>query len=246
MRPVNIDDSDQQPYTRWRKISIWFVTGLLVIGPIVLTIWLTVQLFLFMDGVLGKPIQFFLGRIIGISFFQGQTIHGIGFVALILLILVTGWFARQYLGIRVVKLLNTVLERIPLISKIYIAITQISEAFLGGRRDVFKHAVMIEYPKKGIYSIGFVTQDTRGPAQSSLPKDTLSIFLPTTPNPTSGFLLFVPKKEVIFLDVSVEEALKLVVSAGVIIPIEGRGSREAARALGIPIKSSTELGEPKQ
>ena len=103
-------------------------------------------------------------------------------------------------------------------NKIYKAIDQISQAFFSDKREIFKKTVLVEYPRKGMYSIGFYTQDTHGPVQDALPEDVISIFLPSTPNPTTGFLLFVPKKDVITLDLSVEEALKLVISAGAIVP----------------------------
>lgn len=227
----SIDVPDSAPTLK--KIRAIFVTGLLVIGPLFLTVWIIINLFLFADGVLGRPIQYFLADVLNISFFKTQMIHGIGFTVLIALILAVGWFAKQYLGGRVVKIINSWIERIPLVSKVYGAIVQISEAFLGGQREVFKYAVMIEYPKKNVFSIGFVTQDTRGPAQESIGHDVISVFIPTTPNPTSGFLLFVPKKDVTFLDLSVEEALKLIISAGAVVPKRGGGSREAAKRLGI-------------
>ncbi len=230
-----------EPPSLVRRLRTWFVTGLVVIAPLALTIWIVVQLFLFADGFLGKPIQLFLGKILGIGFFKTQMIHGIGFIALLILILATGWFARQYLGNQAVRLVNAVIERIPLVNKVYIAILQISQAFLGGQRDVFKHAVIIEYPKKHVYSIGFVTQDTRGPAQEALEEDVISVFIPTTPNPTSGYLLFVPKEDVTFIDISVEEALKLIISAGAVIPRPGGGSVEAARRFGFRIRKSPGL-----
>lgn len=225
--------SPQDSDSLWKRIRGMFLAGLLVIAPIFLTIWLVVNLFLFADGFLGKPIQYFLGHIIGLKYFQTQMVHGMGFFALLVLILAAGWFARQYLGRKAVNLINAGIERIPLVNKVYIAILQISEALLGGQREVFKYAVIIEYPKKNVYSIGFVTQDTRGAAQRAIERDVISVFIPTTPNPTSGYLLFVPKSDVTFLDLSVEEALKLIISAGAIVPKSGGGSRDAARSLGI-------------
>jgi uncharacterized membrane protein len=216
-----------------RKLRAHLLTGLLVLGPIVLTLWIIVNLFLFADSLLGRPIRYFLGSVLDIHFFAQQSVHGIGLIALILLILITGWFARMYLGGRIVKFVNGLIERIPLINKIYNATLQISEALLGGQREVFKYAVLIEYPKKDVYSIGFVTQDTKGAVQESIDGDVISVFIPTTPNPTSGYLLFVPKMDVTFLDLSVEEALKLVISAGAVVPRKGGGSRQAAERLGI-------------
>ena len=141
-----------------------------------------------------------------------------GFIALILLIIGTGLLARNYFGKKLIAMGESIVARIPIISRIYSTIQQISQAFFSEKREVFKKAVLFEYPRKGIYSIGFYTQDTRGPVQDALEHDVVSIFLPTTPNPTSGFLLFVPKDEIIDLNLTVEEALKLVISGGAIIP----------------------------
>lgn len=238
---INQPDSDASLKTPAgvKKLRAFFITGLLVLGPIVLTIWIIVNLFLFADNLLGKPIRYVLSEFFNIPFFEQQSVYGIGFIALLILILATGWFARMYLGGRIVRFMNGIIERIPLINKIYVATLQISEALLGGQREVFKYAVLIEYPKKDVYSIGFVTQDTKGAVQESIAGDVISVFIPTTPNPTSGYLLFVPKADVTFINLSVEEALKLVISAGAVIPRKGGGSIEAARRLGIrtnPVK----------
>ncbi|MCB2210785.1 DUF502 domain-containing protein [bacterium] len=216
-----------------KRFRGYFITGLLVLGPVMVTFWIIINLFIVMDSLLGRPIQYLLGEIIGIPFFEQQIIYGIGFITLILLIIATGWFSRQYLGDRLVKLVNKWFEHIPLVNKVYSAVLQISQALLGGQREVFKYAVIIEYPKEHVYSIGFVTQDTRGAPQDAVAEDVISIFVPTTPNPTSGYLLFVPKKDVAFLNMSVEEALKLIISAGALVGRGGGGSRDAARRLGI-------------
>ncbi|MFH0883892.1 MAG: DUF502 domain-containing protein [bacterium] len=216
-----------------KRFRTLFLTGLIVLGPIVLTIWIVVHLFLFADNFLGRPIRYVLGNILDIQFFHDQTIYGIGLISLLILILLAGWFARNYLGGKIVNLINRWIKHIPLINKVYSAFLQLSEALLGGQREVFKYAVLIEYPKDDVYSIGFVTQDTRGPAQNAISEDVISVFIPTTPNPTSGYLLFVPKRDVTYVDLSVEEALKLVISGGTIVPKKGGGSPEAARRLGI-------------
>lgn len=224
---------------RMKSLRGWFVTGLIVLGPLVVTVWIIYQFFIFADSVLGRPIQWTLGKVLGIQFFIDHTIRGMGFVALIILILAVGWFARQYLGSRIVSWVNRGIEKIPLVNKVYVAVLQISEALLGGRREVFKQAVLVEYPRKGLWCIGFLTQDTRGPVQTALNDDVISVFLPTTPNPTSGYLLFVPKDQVALLDVSVEEALKLIISAGAVVPLSGGSAEEVSRMMGIPYKPSS-------
>jgi uncharacterized membrane protein len=197
----------------WKKIKTYFLAGLIVLIPLVLTIFIIWKLFIGIDGLLRGVISDILQR-----FGLPPTNVGLGFISVILLILLTGMIARNYVGRKVIKIGENIVTKIPLINRIYIAIQQISNAFLTEKREVFKKAVLIEYPRKGIYSIGFFTQDTKGEVQRRLKHDVVSVFLPTTPNPTSGFLLFVPKNEVTDLDLTIEEALKLVISGGAIIP----------------------------
>lgn len=199
----------------WKKIKSYFITGLLVLFPFVMTIFIITWLFTKIDNILQGVISKFLARFGLFSF------PGIGFISVFLIILLAGIIARNYMGRKIIKIGDRIVTRIPLINRIYLAIQQISKAFLAEQREVFKKAVLIEYPRKGIYSIAFFTQDTKGEPQEKLSKDVVSVFLPTTPNPTSGFLLFIPKNEVIDLDMPIEEALKLVISGGAIIPQKG-------------------------
>ena len=196
----------------WKKIKGYFITGLLVLFPFVLTTFIITWLFTKIDSILKGVISRFLEGIGLLTF------PGVGFISVIFLIILVGVVARNYFGKKILALGDTIVTQIPLINRIYLAIQQISKAFLSEKREVFKKAVLIEYPRKGIYSIVFFTQDTKGEIQEKLPKDVVSVFLPTTPNPTSGFLLFVPKSDIINLSMSIEEALKLVISGGAIIP----------------------------
>lgn len=198
-----------------RKIRAYFFTGLLVLIPLVLTIYIIWNLFLAIDSILRGFVYSFILEKFGLR--VGQ-VPGLGFLALILVIIFTGILARNYFGRKIVNFGDSVVQRIPLINRVYNAIKQISFAFFSEKREVFKKTVLFEYPRKGIYCIGFFTQDTRGTVQEVLEEDVVSIFLPTTPNPTSGFLLFVPKSDVIELDLTIEEALKLIISGGAIVP----------------------------
>lgn len=196
----------------WKKIKRYFITGLLVLFPFVMTIFIITWLFTKIDGILKGVISKFLER------FGLFTFPGMGFITVILLILITGVIARNYLGKKVLAIGDMIVTRIPLINRIYLAIQQISKAFLTEQREVFKNAVLIEYPRKGIYSIAFYTQNTKGEIKEKLNQEVVSVFVPTTPNPTSGYLLFIPKKEIINLDMNIEEALKLVISGGAVVP----------------------------
>jgi uncharacterized membrane protein len=202
--------------TFFQRMRGYFFTGLVALVPVALTGYIIWQLFWAIDGILRGVANKFLIQNLGFGIGERQ-IPGVGFITLILFIILTGVLARNYFGRRLLLSGEKVLARIPFINKIYSAIQQIIQAIFSNKREVFKHAVLIEYPRRGIYSIGFYTQDTKGEVQERVSDDVVSVFLPTTPNPTSGFLLFVPKKEVIPLSMSIEDALKLVISGGAIV-----------------------------
>lgn len=194
------------------RLVSWFknrlLTGVVVMTPLALTVWLFYTLFIKLDGLLAVVV----GRLVG------KNIPGSGVVALILLTLLIGVFARNFFGGKLITLGNMILARIPLVSKIYGAIRQITEVFFGERKALFKQVVLFEYPRIGSYVLGFVTSRESGEVGSRLDEDLVNIFLPTTPNPTSGFLLFVPAKDVIFLDMSVEDGIKMIISGGAVVP----------------------------
>ena len=202
-----------------KGIRGYLAAGLLFLVPVVLTIYVVFQLFLWLDGILNQQVSYLIFRFLDIE--SGTPIPGVGLLALVLILLFTGMAVRNILGRQLVKLSDLILSRIPLVKHIYSTLQQIGQAFLSDKSDTFKRAVIFEYPRPGIYSIGFITQDTKGLIQRRLTdnqkEDCYSIFLPTTPNPTSGYLLFVPKSDVVELNISVEEALKLIISGGSIV-----------------------------
>ncbi len=191
-----------------KKLRQSFITGLLVITPLVISMWILYNIFEKADGLLGAIITRVIGR----------HVPGLGVILLIILIIVAGIFARNYVGRKLINWGNLVLFRIPLFNKIYIALKQIFEVFLGERKTVFQRVVLFQYPRKGIYSVGFVTSESRGEIQTRTEQDLVNVFLPTTPNPTSGFLLFIPEEDLIELEMSVEEGIKLVISGGAVTP----------------------------
>lgn len=198
-----------------KKLQSYFIAGILVLLPFVLTIFIIFWLFVTVDGLLDRVMHSFLERLGLLAF------PGVGFLSVIVLILITGIIARNYFGRKILSIGDIIVTRIPLINRIYLAIKQISKAFLTEQREVFRNAVLIEYPRKGVYSIAFYTKKVKGEIQEKLENDLVSVFVPTTPNPTSGYLLFIPSTDVITLDMSIEEALKLVISGGVVVPDEG-------------------------
>jgi uncharacterized membrane protein len=203
-----------------KSVRGYLAAGLLFLVPVVLTIYVVIRLFLWLDGILNEQVSLLIYRFLEIKS-TGTPIPGVGLLALLLIILFTGMAVRNILGRQFVKLSDWILGRIPLVRHIYSTLQQIGQAFLSDKSETFKRAVLFEYPRPGLYSIAFITQDTRGLIQQRLSQnnkeDCYSVFLPTTPNPTSGFLLFVPKTDVIELNISVEEALKLIISGGSIV-----------------------------
>jgi uncharacterized membrane protein len=212
-----------------KKIRTYFFTGLLVLVPLGLTYSIIKLLFLTIDDILSDTVSTFILQQFGIQLGEKQ-IPGIGIATLFILILLTGIIAHNYFGKKIVDFGEQILAKIPLINRVYVATKQISQAFFSPKREVFKKAVLIEFPKEGSYCIGFYTQDTRGPIQNTLKEEMVNIFLPTAPNPTTGFLLFVNKTEIIELDLSIEEALKLVISGGILMSTEQKTNKFSAVA----------------
>ncbi len=209
----------------WRNLRKNLITGFLVLGPTVITIYVLWCGFLLLDGILGNGINFLLREVLGLPLIGDNPIPGVGFIALLILLILTGFAARNAPGQWVIRRNRMLMIQIPMVNRVYRAIEQISQAIFSGKKEVFKCAVLIEYPRKGVYSIAIETADTNIHLQEKLPDDSITVFVPTTPNPTSGFLLFVPRRDVISLDISVEDALKLIISGGTITTLDEEVSR---------------------
>jgi uncharacterized membrane protein len=188
-------------------------TGILVLLPVITTIFLVSWLFRMMDGILGR----YFAKIFG------EYIHGVGFVTLVLVIWLVGMISRTYIGGRLNRLKDSAFSRIPLVGKIFGAIKQVSDGFLEMDAKSFEQVAMIEYPRKGLYAVGFVTSKKTVPFKISAEKREgrfAHVFVPTVPNPTSGYIILVPEDELYRLNLTVEEGLKLVLSLGMIYPDE--------------------------
>ncbi|WXR61575.1 DUF502 domain-containing protein [Peptostreptococcaceae bacterium AGR-M142] len=186
-----------------RKI---FITGFITILPASVTISLIFWLLNKIDIVFREPLE----RLIGFP------IYGIGFLITVILIFLTGIFAMNVLGKEIFRLFDHFMHKMPLVNIVYASIKQLLEAIRINQKNSFKSAILVQYPKEGIYTIGFVTADAPEFISKELNKVCISIFIPTTPNPTSGMFVMVPKEDIIYLDLSVEEAIKLVVSGGML------------------------------
>ncbi len=188
------------------RLRTYLVAGLLVILPLGVTVLVLLALFRFLDSLLAPVFQYLLGR----------AVPGLGLIAGIIIILVTGALASNVLGRRVVSLFDRVMMRIPIVRTIYSAIRQLTDSVFMQNRSAFQRAVLVEWPRQGLYSVGFVTGETSGETASG--ERVLNVFMMHTPNPTTGILSLVPESQVIPLEMSVEAALKLVVSGGIVVP----------------------------
>jgi uncharacterized membrane protein len=193
-----------------------FLTGIVVIAPVGLTIWLIWTLFGWVDGFVLPlvPDRFNPEQYIGIN------LRGVGVIFFLLFTIVVGWVAKGLIGRSLIRLGESIVERTPVVRSIYSGIKQIAETVFAQSERSFEKACLVEYPRKGIWAIGFVSTEAKGEVadRAGASNGLLSIFVPTTPNPTSGFLLFFPREDVIELDMTIEDAAKLVISAGLVYP----------------------------
>jgi len=196
------------------KLRGYLLAGVLVTAPITITLWLTISIVGFIDR---RIKNLFLPESYADSF-TFFSIPGLGLVVVLLFLIIVGMLTTNFLGRFFIKIGENILDRVPVIRSLYGATKQIFETVFANQSEAFREVVMIEYPRKDMWVIGFLTGRSKGEVQEQTKADVVNIFVPTTPNPTSGFLLFVPEKDVKKLNMSVEEGIKLVVSAGIVAP----------------------------
>jgi uncharacterized membrane protein len=191
----------------------YLIAGLLVWVPLGITFLVIRVLVGFLDSMLLLlPESYRPENLIGFN------IPGLGVVLAVLIVLVTGVVVANLLGRRLVAAWESVLAQIPLVRTLYAGVKQILEAVLATDAKSFRKVLLVQYPRKGVWSLAFMTSDNLGEVQAKTGSDVMSVFIPTTPNPTSGFVIMVPQSEVIELDMSVEEGLKMIISMGVVVP----------------------------
>jgi uncharacterized membrane protein len=200
---------------KWFKAQIrgYFLAGLLVVVPLGVTFFVITAILKLIDRLLIIIPPKFLP-----DTYLPFKIPGFGLVLAIVLIMVTGILVKNYIGRRVVDFGESLLSGIPLVRPVYVAVKQVIQAMFGDTPYAFKRAILVEYPRKGVWAIGFVTGKTYGEIVEKTKKKMINIFLPTTPNPTSGFYLVIPEEDTIPLNISVEDAFKLLISGGVVEP----------------------------
>jgi len=188
------------------KLRNYFITGIVVLVPIGITLYLTK----FFISISSKLIPYDLNPNNYLPF----AIPGLEIILSVIFITIIGGLSLSFIGKRILKFVNDLFKRIPILRTIYSAIGQMTESLAPKKGSNKKSVVLIEYPRKGSWAVGFATKDNKGEISKKTNSDLVNVFVPTTPNPTSGFLLMFPKNEVIYLDMSFEEASKFIVSAG--------------------------------
>jgi uncharacterized membrane protein len=187
------------------RIRNYFIAGVVVLIPIGMTIYLTLFLVSISSKILPKEIN--------PNHYLPYNIPGVEIVTSIILITLIGWLSLSFIGKKMLDIFNNVLKRIPILRTFYSAIVQMTETFTKTDKSQ-KNVVLVEYPRKGTWAVGFATKENFGEMSNKTKKNLINVFVPTTPNPTSGFLLMFPKDEVIYLDLTFEEASKFIISAG--------------------------------
>ncbi len=198
-----------------------FLTGIVVIAPVALTIWFLWAFIGWVDSVVLPlvPYNFQPEKYIGIN------LRGIGVIIFLIFTILVGWIAKGLIGKSLINFAESLVDRMPVVRTIYSGVKQIAETVFAQSERSFEKACLIQYPRRGIWAIGFISTTAKGEvsARAETSGDLMGVFVPTTPNPTSGFLLFFPKEDVIELDMTVEEAAKLVISAGLVYPDHNGG-----------------------
>jgi len=183
----------------------YFITGIVVLIPIGITLYLTLFLVSVSSNLLPKELN--------PNYYLPYSIPGVEILISIIIITFIGWLSLSFIGKRLLGLINSILKKIPILRTIYSALGQMTETFSKTEKNK-KNVVIVEYPRKGTWAVGFATKENKGEISIKTKQNLINVFVPTTPNPTSGFLLMFPKNDVIYLDMTFEEASKFIVSAG--------------------------------
>lgn len=228
-----------------RRLMIWralfnarmrnyLLTGILVTAPITITVWLSWQILQFFDRT--------VRRMIPPDLYPDISIPGLGLLVVFLGLVLVGALTAGLVGRFFVRTSERILNNMPIVRSVYGAIKQILETVLQNKATAFRQVVLIEYPRPGIWALGFVSGPTKGEVRRRLDRELVNVFLPTTPNPTSGFLLFVPKADIRVMNMTIEEGIKLVVSGGIVTP-EDVGDRQGQPPIDAPEDADNEADQ---
>lgn len=198
------------------KIRRYFATGLLIALPVFITLYFLFAIFRFIDGIFGKAINFYIKQ------YFGFVIPGIGFIIGIIIVFLIGFTAANFFGKKVIHALEGWFLRFPFIRQIYPAAKQIVDSFISRESPAFKKVVLVQYPSKGLWAVGFLTNESFEEANDKAGRDLLHVFIATTPSPLTGYLALIPREDVQYLDISIEEGVKLIISGGIVKPAASR------------------------
>lgn len=191
----------------------YFITGLLVLVPLFITVWVLTSLISMMDrSLLLLPMAWRPKAQFGVE------VPGLGALLTLLIIFVTGLIATNFFGKQLILLWESLLTRVPVVKSIYSSVKQVSDTLFSDSGNAFRQAVLVQFPRDGAWTIAFVTGKPGGDVVNHLPGDFVSVYVPTTPNPTGGYFLMLPRESVLELDMTVDEALKYIISMGVVAP----------------------------
>jgi uncharacterized membrane protein len=196
------------------RLRSYFITGLAVFLPVTITIYILIGIFRFLDNILGRFINVYLVKT------GGFYIPGLGIILFILMVFITGFLIRHFFGKKIFLVLEKFfLMKPPIVRQVYPAIKKIINFLLSREKPRFKRVVLVEYPRRGIYSLGFISNEGMCEAKNKIGKnDLVNVFVPNSPGPLTGYFMIVPEKELIYLDISIEQAFEMIISAGVINP----------------------------
>lgn len=196
------------------RLRTYLFAGILVTAPITITGYLTYGFLLWVDSKVTPLIPPHYNPNAYLPF----SMPGLGLIVAAVFFVLIGWFAKNFLGRLVIQASESIVHRLPIIRAIYKGLKQVFETVIGNQAQAFREVVMFEFPRKGVWAMGFVTGTTKGEVQRLTADEVVNVFYPTTPNPTSGFLLFIPKKDLVFLEMSVDDAIKMIISGGILTP----------------------------
>ena len=205
-----------------QKLRAYLFAGVLVTAPIFITFYLAWLLVTFVDSQITPLIPAKYNPETYLPF----ALPGLGVLVLIIALMLVGAVTAGFVGRLWMRISERVLGQMPIIRNVYSAVKQILETVLAQQSNAFREAVLIEYPRRGMWAVAFITGTTKGEVQNLTEEECINVFLPTTPNPMSGFLLFVPRKDMVSLSMSVEEAIKMVISGGIVTPHDRRPKEE--------------------
>lgn len=208
-KPTDIDHHASKQRGFIARMRSYFLTGILVTAPLTITVYLTFVVFHFVDTQVSNilPGQLYNG------------LPGLGILIALSFFITVGWFATNFMGRLVIRISEYIVHRVPIINTLYKSVKQVFETLMGSQAQAFREVVLIEYPRKGCWTLGFVTGFYEGEIQQAAPDDLVTVFVPTAPSPVNGFLLFVPRKDMIPMQMTVDEGIKMIISVGIITPL---------------------------